>query len=171
LSWCRWGLSDGLARLNSLPADEAERALYGCFADHGWAASVALGRPFDGLTALFAAADSAWAALKGDDWLGAFTAHPRIGEAGGHSPRLSEREQSRLMGASTQTLAALTAENRRYEERFGHVFLMAAQGRSGDEILDSLRARMNNSAAAELEIAAGEQRKITRLRLEQLCRS
>ncbi|MFI5283662.1 MAG: 2-oxo-4-hydroxy-4-carboxy-5-ureidoimidazoline decarboxylase [Candidatus Dormibacterales bacterium] len=162
---------DGLARLNAMPGRDAEHALYSCFANQSWAAAVAATRPFVNLSALMARADSAWATLTPEDWLGAFAAHPRIGESGGHSPRLSEREQRRVVGAPAPTLAALTAENRLYEERFGHVFLIAAHGRSAGEVLEALRLRMQNSPAVELEVAAGEQRKITRLRLEQLCRS
>jgi OHCU decarboxylase len=158
-------------QLNAMSTAEAERALYACFASHGWAAGVAAARPFSDLAAVLSAADSEWAKLKPEDWLGAFSAHPRIGESGGHSPKVSEEEQSGVMTAPAETLAALTAENRRYEERFGHVFLISAHGRGAGEILDALRSRMGNSPAAELEVAAAEQRQITRLRLEQVCRS
>jgi OHCU decarboxylase len=92
--------------------------------------------------------------LGDGDWLQAFAAHPRIGERGGHAPATSEQEQSRVMQAADQTREALRAENRVYEERFGHVFLIAAAGRSADEILRSLRERMSNDPATELEVAA-----------------
>src|SRR5207247_3542399 len=71
------------------------------------------------------------------------------------------------MDASPVTLSSLAVENRRYEERFGHVFLIAASGRSAVEILAELRRRMNNDAATELQEAAREQRRIARLRLEK----
>ena len=161
-------MSDGIASFNRLSAEEAERRLYSSFANRGWAARVAAGRPFKDLTELLASADSAWSELEPSDWVEAFAAHPRIGERGGHSPASSGREQSRVMQASDQTLAALWAENRTYETRFGHVFLIAASGRSADEILESMRQRMNNDPATELEVAAEEHRKITRLRLERL---
>jgi 2-oxo-4-hydroxy-4-carboxy--5-ureidoimidazoline (OHCU) decarboxylase len=72
------------------------------------------------------------------------------------------------MQASGQTLAALAEENRRYEDRFGHVFLIAASGRAAEEILGELRRRMANDPAAELDEAARELRKITRTRLERM---
>ncbi|MGA7910957.1 MAG: 2-oxo-4-hydroxy-4-carboxy-5-ureidoimidazoline decarboxylase, partial [Candidatus Dormiibacterota bacterium] len=100
--------------------------------------------------------------------LEAFKAHPRIGESGGHSPQPSEREQSLVIQASRQTLVALAEENRRYEARFGHVFLIAASGRTAGEMLEALRQRIGNDPATELELAATEHRKITRLRLERL---
>ena len=48
------------------------------------------------------------------------------------------------------------------------MFLVCATGKSADEMLALLRARIDNPADTELRIAAGEQAKITRLRLEKL---
>jgi len=129
---------------------------------------MAAGRPYRDLAALLESAESAWSDVTPGGWLEAFKAHPRIGEGGGHSPEASRREQSRVSQASQQTLTALAEENRRYEARFGHVFLIAASGRSADEVLEALRGRIDHDPAAELEVAAGEHRKITRLRLERL---
>lgn len=153
---------------NSLPQAEAEDLLYECFASRTWAGRVAAGRPYESVTDLIDSAESAWSGLSDAEWLRSFAAHPRIGEGGGHSPETSRREQSRVMEASSQTLTALAAENRDYEARFGHVFLIAASGRSAGEILAELRRRMKNDPALELKVAADEQRKITRLRLQQL---
>jgi len=161
-------LSERLTWFNALPDREAEDQLYACFADHSWAARVASARPYHNLEALLEESEVAWAELKPGDWLHAFAAHPRIGERGGHAPATSEREQSGVRRASARTLAALTAENRKYEERFGHVFLIAARGRSADDILHAMRRRMSNDPVRELEEAAGEQRKITRMRLLEL---
>ncbi len=151
-----------------MPAAQAEDQLYSSFANRSWAARVAAGRPYRDIDALLAAAELAWSELAPGDWLQAFAAHPRIGERGGHAPATSEREQSALIQASARTLDALEAENREYEKRFGHVFLIAARGRSADEILHELRRRMSNDPYAELEVAAAEQRKITRMRLIEL---
>jgi 2-oxo-4-hydroxy-4-carboxy-5-ureidoimidazoline decarboxylase len=103
--------------------------------------------------------------LTEEEWLEAMKAHPRIGERGGAE---SVREQSRAMQASSSTLAELASENRRYEEKFGHVFLIFASGRSGEEILAELRRRMNNDPAAELQEAKRELRKIALRRLEKV---
>jgi OHCU decarboxylase len=159
-----------LAQFNSLSGEEAEAQLYTCFAHHRWAARVAAGRPYADWNELMAAAEAAWSELRRPDWLEAFAAHPRIGQRGGHSPATSQREQSQVMRAAGETLAALASENRRYEDRFGHVFLIAASGRSAEEILQSLRQRMANDPGTELGVAAAEQRKITNLRLEKLFR-
>jgi 2-oxo-4-hydroxy-4-carboxy-5-ureidoimidazoline decarboxylase len=103
--------------------------------------------------------------LSDEEWLEAMKAHPRIGELGGAD---SAREQSRAMQSAGATLAELAAENRRYEDRFGHVFLIFASGRGAEEILTELRRRMQNDPAAELEEAKGELRKIAKLRLAKL---
>ena len=139
-------------------SSEYEARLYGCLASRRWARAVASG----------AAAAQAMDQLTDDEWLEAMRAHPRIGERGGDAPNSSQREQSRAMQASAATLTALAAENRRYEERFGHVFLIFASGRSGEEILAELRRRMNNDPASELEEAKRELRKIALMRLRDL---
>ena len=58
--------------------------------------------------------------------------------------------------------------NRDYEQKFGYVFLIFATGRSAAEMLEALQTRLPNRADMELRIAAGEQAKITGLRLEKL---
>ena len=131
--------------------------LYACLASHRWARAVAEG----------ADPDAAMDELTDDEWLAAMKAHPRIGERGGAE---STREQRRAMEASAGTLAELAAENRRYEERFGHLFLIFASGRGAEEILAELRRRMNNDPAAELREAKRELRKIAHLRLEKVHR-
>ena len=62
---------------------------------------------------------------------------------------------------------ALAEGNRQYEERFGRIFIVCASGRSAQEILAILNARMSNTAAAELLEAAEQQRQITQLRLRR----
>lgn len=155
----------GLAWFNGLADDAAEEQLYGCLANRKWAERVAAGRPYDTVGHLMERVESEMSQLGDDDWERAFSAHPRIGERGGHAPATSEREQSRVMQATDETLTALRAENQAYEERFGHVFLIAATGRSAGDILQSLRQRMANDPTTEREVAADEHRKITRLRL------
>ena len=113
-------------------------------------------------------AEAELAKLKASDWLEAFTAHPRIGERGGRAPASSNREQKGVMSAREETLAVLAEGNRLYEERFGHVFLISAAGRSAEDIVAALRQRIENDPTTELQMAAEEQRKITRLRLKSM---
>jgi 2-oxo-4-hydroxy-4-carboxy-5-ureidoimidazoline decarboxylase len=156
--------------LDALSPAEAQRRLYACFASQKWARRVAEGRPYRDLDALVDAAERAWLELEPSDWAEALAGHPRIGERGGAAPAASEREQSGVQNASADALDQLADENRRYEARFGHVFLIAAAGRDSSQILAALRERMLNDPVTETMIAADELRKIARLRLEALVR-
>ncbi|MDQ2922980.1 MAG: 2-oxo-4-hydroxy-4-carboxy-5-ureidoimidazoline decarboxylase [Candidatus Dormibacteraeota bacterium] len=157
-----------MIELNRLTPAEAEQRVYSCFASHRWARLVAIGRPYPDLEALLAGAEEAWAKLEAADWSDALAGHPRIGEGGGSSTAASEREQSGVRAADAETLAQLAEENRRYEERFGHVFLIAAAGRGGGEILVAMRRRMANDPVTEAQTTAAEHRKIARFRLAAL---
>lgn len=154
--------------LNEAAPEDAQQRLFTCFASGKWARRVAEGRPYEDLGSLLEAAEGAWSELEPADWAEALGGHPRIGEHGGSSPAASEREQSGVRAAAAATLDQLAEENRRYEARFGHVFLIAAAGRSADEILAALRKRMENNPVTEAKVAAAEHRKIARLRLAAL---
>lgn len=122
-------------------------------------------RPFPDRAALLAAADDIWWGLEPSDWLEAFARHPRIGERGAG---WSEQEQAGARDAGADTLARLERRNRDYEQRFGHVFLICATGRTAEDMLAQLDERMSNTPARELYVAAGEQAEITRLRIDKL---
>jgi 2-oxo-4-hydroxy-4-carboxy-5-ureidoimidazoline decarboxylase len=157
-----------IEEFNALPEKEAADCLYKCFANRRWAAEVCLRRPYPDAQTFLTAACVALNGLTDDDWAAAFKAHPRIGERGGDAPESSKREQSRAMQSGAVTMAALEAENRQYEERFGHVFLIRAGGRSGEEILSELRRRMRNDPVTELGEARRELGRIARDRLSRL---
>jgi 2-oxo-4-hydroxy-4-carboxy-5-ureidoimidazoline decarboxylase len=163
-----------LGRFNGLPRDEVERELLACCAAPAWACAVADGRPYPDLTALYTAADTALAALTWPDIVQALAAHPRIGQrAEGESQDAtwSREEQSGMADAEADTKAALAEANRQYEQRFDHVFLIFASGKSPAEMLQAAQARLGNDEATEREVVRGELAKVTRLRLERLVRS
>jgi OHCU decarboxylase len=125
-------------------------------------------RPFADKDQLQRTADEVWLGLGPDDWLEALAGHPRIGERPGAAQEHSRREQAGMDQATDTTRAAIAAGNRQYEERFGHIFLIAAAGRSSQEILGELTRRLGNGPEEELRVAADEHRRITRLRLERM---
>ena len=133
-----------------------------------WASELVDGRPYRSSDELLEAADASARRLTDAESAEAIAVHPRIGEGGGHAPQVSTQEQSRAQQAPRETLDALAVENRRYEDRFGHVFLIAASGRSGEEILAELRRRMSNDRTTELGEARRELRKIVRLRIGKM---
>ncbi|NLG61550.1 MAG: 2-oxo-4-hydroxy-4-carboxy-5-ureidoimidazoline decarboxylase [Candidatus Cloacimonetes bacterium] len=151
--------------------DAAHAALLRCCGSQAWARAMVAARPFEDATALRRIAERVWWSLGENDHREAFAAHPRIGEttvpASGDAA-WSHGEQQRAAGASADTLAALADANRRYDEKFGFVFIVCATGRSADAMLAELRARLDHTLAEELRTAAEEQIKITRLRLGKL---
>jgi OHCU decarboxylase len=160
-----------LAAFNALPPVVAAAEFLACCGSPRWAAAMAALRPFRDLDHLHEAADEAWWALDEGDWLTAFAAHPRIGEraaGGGAHARWSAGEQADAQRSEQAVRDEIARLNVDYERRFGHVFLICASGRSGEEILAELRRRLRNDPETELRIAAEEQAKITRLRLERL---
>ncbi len=62
---------------------------------------------------------------------------------------------------------ALEEANRRYEQKFGRIFIVCATGKTSAEMLAILETRMKNDAASELREAAEQQRQITQLRLHR----
>ncbi len=166
-----FGTVPPLDLLNVLPDATVHARLLACCGSPAWASKVASARPFQSPVELFAAADRAFDELGRGDWMDAFAAHPRIGErpsGEGMASRWSEEEQAQAGNASPEILDQLAQANRVYEERFGHVFLICATGRSAFEMLQRIGERLEHDPAAELAVAAGEQRKITHLRLERL---
>jgi 2-oxo-4-hydroxy-4-carboxy-5-ureidoimidazoline decarboxylase len=159
-------MGDLAAAINTLSAGDAREAFTRCCGSRRWVDGMLARRPFASADELFAAADAIWAGLDRADLLEAFAHHPAIGAVGARG--FSAREQAQVAEASAATLQELETLNRRYRERFGFVFLVCATGKSADEMLALLQARIDNAADVELRIAAGEQAKITRLRLEKL---
>ncbi len=166
-----------LARLDRLSSAEAIAWFTRCCGARRWAEAMARARPFRDREALFETASRVWWALGREDWLEAFAHHPRIGdveqlrERFGEAAAHSVREQAGVRGADEQTLRALAEGNRAYEARFGWIFLVCASGKSAHEMLELLRTRLGNDPETELRIAAAEQEKITRIRLEKQLRS
>lgn len=163
----------GLLRLNTMSHEHAVAELRACCASEAWLRGMADRRPFRTAAELYGAADDIWRSLRPEDWLEAFRAHPRIGDRelstreGVSFRKWSSQEQSGVKDSSSETLSALAEINRRYEAKFGFVFLICATGKSAEQMLESARRRMENSASAELSAAAEEQRQITQLRLEK----
>jgi OHCU decarboxylase len=164
----------GLERLNDMPDEEAEEALLTCCGATIWVRQMNRLRPFVTEGELLEAGDRVWWSLNPEDWLEAFRAHPRIGERTAQAEQ-SERaaawsahEQAGATQAGADVAARIAEGNRAYEDRFGYIYIVSAAGKTGDELVAILRERLANDPETELRVAAGEQAKITRLRLEKL---
>jgi OHCU decarboxylase len=166
-----------LAWLNSLSSSEATRELLHCCGSKRWAEAIAKGRPYSNIESLIERANDVWWSLDPGDWLEAFRSHPRIGEkkaaesASAQSRQWSGQEQAGVSNTSRETVDTLSALNQAYEQKFGFIFIICATGKTSDEMLSALRDRLGHDTAVELPIAAGEQNKITDLRLKKLLSS
>jgi allantoicase len=167
----------GVQRLNGLSQTQARKALLDCCGSQKWVEQMLQRMPFPDVSYVLDTAEKTWAALGPADCLEAFRHHPAIGAKRAEktqsatAQRWSRGEQSVAHTATAETLAALGNANEKYQARFGHVFLICAAGKTSEEILSSLEQRLPNDPEEELRIAAEEQRKITRLRLEKLLAS
>lgn len=167
-------MNQSIGRLNELPIDVAQAEFLKCCGSMLWAREMTGARPFANEAQLFDRADEIWWSLSEQDWLEAFRAHPKIGEkkaVTAQSPQAqswSAQEQAGVASAAASTVGELAERNRDYENRFGFIFIVCATGRSSEEMLELLKGRLPNDAPSEIRIAAIEQSKITRLRLEKL---
>jgi allantoicase len=157
-----------LERLNALSRPEAVEALRAVCGSLRWAERMVDARPFEDVPALYRIGERTFFELSEQDWLEAFSAHLRIGQrahgADTHA-RWSAHEQSGVGAAAAPDLERL---NQEYFDKFGFVFLICATGKSGEEMLSALRARLGNDRAREIRTAAEEQAMILRLRLGKL---
>jgi OHCU decarboxylase len=163
-----------LEELNSLTSVAADEEFLKCCGSTRWAREMTGARPFASLEELCEKADAVCESLNEEDWLEAFRAHPKIGgknaatDQSRQAQSWSAEEQSGVANAASETVHELAQQNRDYEARFGFIFIVCATGKSPEEMLTILQSRMSNDRQDELRIAAEEQRKITRLRLEKL---
>jgi 2-oxo-4-hydroxy-4-carboxy-5-ureidoimidazoline decarboxylase len=175
-----------------------ERQLSACCAASSWIAAMVAGRPYAGVDALFAASDTATAALDEDGLAQALAAHPRIGErrpaaepaepaepgaggaggaggaasgdgaAGADESAWSRQEQAGVAAATDSVRAQIAEANAAYERRFGQVYLVCATGKTAEELLEICRARHNNDIETEQSVVREELAKIARIRLAKL---
>jgi len=157
--------------LNEQPAEQATESLRACNAAPSFAAAVLAARPYPSAEALVARAEEVARALPWDEVATALAAHPRIGdrvEGSSAEAQASRREQSSMSGADDAVRDALLEGNRAYEQRFDHVFLIRAAGRSPQEMLAELRRRLGNDEAAERAEVTEQLAQITGLRVKGL---
>ncbi|MER6539822.1 2-oxo-4-hydroxy-4-carboxy-5-ureidoimidazoline decarboxylase [Streptomyces sp. 900105755] len=157
----------GLARFNELEEHAALAALHEACASTAWGRHLLAARPYATPESLYAASDAAMAELGEADLAEAMAGHPPIGRPRPGDPT-SAREQSGMAGAADGLRAEMLELNLAYQERFGHVFLICATGRTGEEMRDAVRERIGNPPEREREIVRTELGKINRIRLARL---
>ncbi len=165
-----------LQPFNELNQGDATSQLLTCCTSTSWAHKLADARPFADIDALLTSSDEAWQQVQTNeaDLLEAFDGHPQIGNVDSLKEKYrntqdsAAHEQSGANDADDQVLEDLAQGNQDYLDKFGFIFIVFATGKSAQQMLDLLLARLPNDRATELANAATEQNKITRLRLNKL---
>lgn len=163
-----------LHEFNLMPHDQLVEALTRCCGSSAWVQKMLPFIPADDMVELLEDAEEQWYACSHDDWKEAFLHHPKIGDMNALRKKFASTaqwasgEQSGVGEASDEVLKSLSEGNQLYEEKFGYIFIVCATGKSAAEMLDMLQARLNNKPEEEIEMAAEEQNKITKLRIEKL---
>ena len=160
--------------LNSLDDRDVRRVLADYSAAPAWIEKMAAARPYETAAAVMSAAEKAADGLGREDWLEAFRHHPRIGE------RTSERAQSAAAQTASASEQAGSGERRagqpkRSPRRIASTkrasvtcSSSARKEKPPTRSSSQLRDRLKNDPSQELAVAAAEQRRITKLRLEKL---
>jgi 2-oxo-4-hydroxy-4-carboxy-5-ureidoimidazoline decarboxylase len=163
-----------LHELNTLPRQQLIEELTKCCGSPAWVNKMLPFFPADDMVELLEDAEEQWWKCSEEDWKEAFAHHPKIGDIDSLKKKFASTaqwasgEQSGVNTASRQTIEALAEGNKKYEEKFGYIFIVCATGKSAEEMLEMLQARLLNDPKDEMEIAADEQIKITQLRLGKL---
>ena len=163
-----------LQKLNTLPQPQLKEELLKCCGSSSWVKMMMAYFPADNMESMLEEAEEIWYECSEDDWKEAFAHHPKIGNVESLTKKFASTaewasgEQSGVDGASNETIEALAEGNRLYEEKFGYIFIVCATGKSAAEMLELLQGRLQNKPGIEIKIAAAEQNKITKLRLEKL---
>jgi allantoicase len=166
-----------LASLNAMAAADAAELHRSFCGSRAWTEAMASQRPFADVRSWFAAAERLFWSLDETAWLEAFAAHPRIGEQkasptqNAQSASWSAGEQQKAQSAAASTQERLAALNQEYFSRFGFIYIIFATGKTADMMLEILESRIANPRDEEIENAAREQAKITRLRMEKWLRA
>jgi 2-oxo-4-hydroxy-4-carboxy-5-ureidoimidazoline decarboxylase len=167
--------------LNTLPKQQLKEELLKCCGSKAWVEKMLPFFPAEDLVEILEDAEEQWYKCTEKDWKEAFAHHPKIGDTESLKSEglLKEKkfastanwasgEQSGVNTASQQTIEALAKGNQEYEAKFGYIFIVCATGKSADEMLTLLQTRLPNDPNVEIQIAAEEQNKITKLRLQKL---
>jgi 2-oxo-4-hydroxy-4-carboxy-5-ureidoimidazoline decarboxylase len=102
------------------------------------------------------------------DLRAALAGHPRIGDKQATAASWSGQEQAGVRVDDAEFMRALAVANSAYEQRYGHIYLVCASGRSGRELLELLLERLRNDRATEWRVVAAELAKINQIRLRKL---
>ena len=160
---------------NSIDEKVARDYFLSCCGSSHWVDILMKSRPFSSIEGLLEKAKYIWFnTCSKADYLEAFSQHPVIGDIDSLSKKFTPSrswandEQSGVAQASDFILKELISFNKTYLNKFGYIFLVFATGKSAEEMLKLGVARLKHGYKEELFLAAGEQFKITLIRLSKI---
>jgi OHCU decarboxylase len=163
-----------LEQLNALPSVDAAEQLRSCCGSVRWVEAMVAARPFATLDDLLAASERIWWTTAPEDWHEAIASHPRIGETATRA-QVSEtargwsvNEQEAVAASEASVRQELATAIQEYERRFGWIYVVFATGRGAPDLLDDVRARLDNDPEREQVIMAREQLAIMQLRIRKM---
>ena len=163
-----------LHEFNILSKEQLVTELTKCCGSSAWVKKMLPFIPADDMVELLEDAEEQWWKCSKEDWKEAFAHHPKIGDVESLAKKFASTanwaagEQGGVNAASKEIIEALAEGNRLYEEKFGYIFIVCATGKSAEEMLSILNERLPNDPEEEIKIAADEQNKITKLRIEKM---
>lgn len=163
-----------IAEYDHLDAAHKKHLLFQCCGSTAWVTKMLQAPPVEDLVDLLETAEENWYSCTQQDWSKAFEHHPKIGDLNSLQKKFATTahfaasEQSGVETAGDDILQQLANGNTEYENKFGHIFIVCATGKSANEMLSLLKTRLPNTPEEEIKIAADEQLKITKLRLQKL---
>ncbi len=163
-----------IAEFDHLDTDKKKELLQRCCGSPAWVNKMLKIFPVEDLVDLLEYADEKWEECKTEDWMEAFKHHPVIGDIQSIQEEFAATaewaldEQSGANEGPPDILRSIAEGNSRYREKFGYIFIVHAFGKTSGEILGTLQERLHNKPEDEIDIAATEQIRITKNRLEKL---
>ncbi|ENX41908.1 2-oxo-4-hydroxy-4-carboxy-5-ureidoimidazoline decarboxylase [Acinetobacter sp. NIPH 2100] len=161
-----------LETFNQLDSGEAGLVLQACVHIPTWTSKLVGQRPYLSKDQLYQAAFAQAQAWSWSDISEALAQHPRIGEKKAAAvlsekeQQFSQHEQSQVETDAVVQLA-LYQGNLDYERKFGHIYLIRAAGRSGQQILSELQRRLLNTVEQEQAEVKQQLAEIALMRLKQ----
>lgn len=163
-----------IAEFDHLDIKKKKELLFNCCGCNAWVKGMLEIFPVNDLIDLLEYAEEKWYDCNPAEWLEAFEHHPKIGDIDSIQKKFAEtadyaeNEQAGVSPNDKKVLEELIKANDAYEDVFGYIFIVFATGKTAAEMLAILNERLLNNPHDELIVAAGEQDKITKLRLQKL---
>jgi 2-oxo-4-hydroxy-4-carboxy-5-ureidoimidazoline decarboxylase len=170
-------MSTKLSDLNAASKDDFVTALGNIFEYSPWIAEQAAAfRPFEGITALFAAMKQVVGNAPAEHRLALIKAHPDLASktqraAGLTAESNAEQNSVGLDRLSDAEFDAFERVNNAYRAKFGFPYIVCARRQTRDSILRDFERRLPNDVTTETQTSIREICRIAALRLDQLVTS